>query len=579
MADAGCLIDRLTHDVLAFVGDAMGADRAYVFHFRGADMPNTHEWVASGTVAPFKDELQTATLATLPYFAGELLRGRPVVLESPADLEPVSDKARLERRELDVEAIEQLALFPVSVAVSLEFASHEPRRATVTQGFIGVDYCTPSRLQTKRDAMASVMAAAGEFVFALQSLAELITGQSPVQRERSAPRWQVAAPSLFHRSTAAVALCRLLQANSLFPVLLARVNGLATLLRGATVPRGVPMLRLADSDHHDPAAADAETQGKPPSSSRSTAWQRLLLNDSQRQARELCATQRYAVLPADVWLEPLRPDTSGHGLEQRAAKDHPQAALLDHFRFCVMDCVDQMKPDIAPYTTFRNVGYARYRYRNGFLHSLKYKEFFQVDPTANVLLSSKPRPFSRLPASVRDHPAVKLIIQVLLERIWSGELGPDVHVNVHPVRVRNFHNGLLHNAAFATLEGTHTDSTNRVAVILIDRHNVCPGPAVTALYRSECPMGKRRNEAKDEAEIGPLRVAEVQLETPFEAITFDDTCFKHDASDPVAADPSRPMSRCVLLVMARVPCSQASPVDERPVDGYTPRSAREAVKL
>mmetsp|Transcript_4377 Transcript_4377/g.8845 ORF Transcript_4377/g.8845 Transcript_4377/m.8845 type:complete len:100 (+) Transcript_4377:27-326(+) len=86
------------------------------------------------------------------------------------------------------------------------------------------------------------------------------------------------------------------------------------------------------------------------------------------------------------------------------------------------------------------------------------------------------------------------------------------------------------------------------------------------------PIGKQRFVSEDEAHLAPLRLAEVTLTEPLQAITFDDCEFKHDASNPEPEDPSEPMWRSVLLVMCRVPCTERSPLDDHAVDGGTPRS-------
>lgn len=276
----------------------------------------------------------------------------------------------------------------------------------------------------------------------------------------------------------------------------------------------------------------------------------------QTLAHQSFASRRYALLSREVF------GSSKETVEQ-----------MHRFRLATVRALSEMDPDIPPYTNFRNVGYARYRFRNGRITALKHKPFFQVDPAVNVLLGTKPRPFGRLADSVRHSPGLVHLLRVLLERVWC-DLPGEVHVNVHPVRVRNFHESTIHNVAHATFEGTHTDSTHRVAVVLLDRHNVRPGTARTALYAKACAMGKRRDLPADEEEIERMRVVETELTHPFDAITFDDTHFKHDASDPRALDPSQKMWRCVLLVMMRLPCSNPSPIDNRPIDGYTPRTPR-----
>ena len=62
---------------------------------------------------------------------------------------------------------------------------------------------------------------------------------------------------------------------------------------------------------------------------------------------------------------------------------------------------------------------------------------------------------------------------------------------------------------------------------------------------------------------------------PLEAITFDDTAFKHDAEDSIAEDPGQKCWRSVMLMMMRRPCHEESPLDGHDIDGYTPRSPRD----
>jgi hypothetical protein len=65
------------------------------------------------------------------------------------------------------------------------------------------------------------------------------------------------------------------------------------------------------------------------------------------------------------------------------------------------------------------------------------------------------------------------------------------------------------------------------------------------------------------------------LRQPLEAITFDDTAFKHDAEDSVAERAGEKCWRSVLLMMMRRPCHAESPLDGHDIDGYTPRSPRD----
>jgi hypothetical protein len=166
------------------------------------------------------------------------------------------------------------------------------------------------------------------------------------------------------------------------------------------------------------------------------------------------------------------------------------------------------------------------------------------------------------------------MLQILLEDVWNNELGPDVHIGVHPVQTRNYYKGIINEArkCSPTLEGTHRDSTERVCVIMFERHNVAEGSGKTSLYPEQTPMGLRRDNPEHEKTLGPLRLAEHVLKEPLEAITFDDTNFKHDVSDFSPDDPSEKSWRSVVLIMARKPLSALSPVDGLEIDGMTPAS-------
>jgi hypothetical protein len=216
-------------------------------------------------------------------------------------------------------------------------------------------------------------------------------------------------------------------------------------------------------------------------------------------------------------------------------------------------------------------------YSHGEVFPLKYKPFFQLKPEFNVVVGDAARPFNRVCDEIREHPALYSMLQTLLEDVWEGELGNEVHIGVHPVRVRNFDgiSGEIHNLMHTTFEGTHVDSTERVAVVLIDRHNIIETAPATSIYHGSCPLGLRRDVEEHERVIGPLRIFQHVLKKPFETITFDDTHFKHDASDFQAQNPNEKSWRCVMLIMCRTPVKLPSPFDGRPIDGYSPRTPRQ----
>ena len=188
-----------------------------------------------------------------------------------------------------------------------------------------------------------------------------------------------------------------------------------------------------------------------------------------------------------------------------------------------------------------------------------------------MIVGSHPRPFDRIPDSIRDSKVMRSILQTLLEDVWGGELGSEVHIGVHPTRVRNFHEGEIHNKLHATLEGTHVDSTHRVAVMMIERHNVGEG-GTTSLYDASCPMGLLREREADEEILKKHRILSHTLMDPLEALTFSDLEFKHDASNFTAKDPTKKAWRSLMLIMCRKPNGQKSPLDDRILDGFTPRS-------
>uniref|UniRef100_A0A0G4IG35 Uncharacterized protein n=1 Tax=Chromera velia CCMP2878 TaxID=1169474 RepID=A0A0G4IG35_9ALVE len=492
-------LDEATEAVLQHVMGSSSGDRAYVFHFRGCNLHNSHE-VTTSEADPFQEKLESITCDDLPVFSSEIRHGRRVVVHDKSELDPVAASRELE--EMTDEDISQLVLVPVTA---------QGQEGHPIVGFVGVDRCGRRRLDWKGAVIGSLQTA-GRFLFALHSFSELVTGQPLLPFDSHPYIWAVP-PTPAYREKAISQLWGVLTASELFQHVASYVTH-------------TPVIR-------QPTAL-------PP-----------LPEDPLEIAASHFKKHRYAILDPEVW-----------GADES----------LNDFRSKVLAFVHTMEPDIEPYTHFRNVGYARYAYRDGTILPLLHKPFFQVDPSANVLLRSTPRPFSRLDDATRHHPGLMRILQVLLEKVWDHELGPQVHIAVHPVLVRNYHEGALHTQAYSTYEGTHVDSTMRVAVILLGRQNVKAGTATTSLYHSSCPIGKQRFVSEDEAHLAPLRLAEVTLTEPLQAITFDDCEFKHDASNPEPEDPSEPMWRSVLLVMCRVPCTERSPLDDHAVDGGTPRS-------
>eukprot|EP00992_Anisonema_acinus_P000916 TRINITY_DN10325_c0_g1_i3.p1 TRINITY_DN10325_c0_g1~~TRINITY_DN10325_c0_g1_i3.p1 ORF type:complete len:276 (-),score=53.73 TRINITY_DN10325_c0_g1_i3:143-922(-) len=221
--------------------------------------------------------------------------------------------------------------------------------------------------------------------------------------------------------------------------------------------------------------------------------------------------------------------------------------LQNSFIHQMKQAIDDFKDDIPPHTKYRKAGYARYRLSGNSITALKLKD------EVNVLVGTTRRSYSCLPNHLREHPVLHDIL-LTLNNVWSQDLGPEMNVNVHPVRVSNYFNGSIHNEAKLTPEGTHKDSVERLAIVLLERHNVLDGTAKTAIYSDLCPLGKLRGKPGDEEEIGPLRLVDAELKHPFEVLTFDDTRFKHDASIPIPENAKQPMHRYVLLIMCRKPC-------------------------
>mmetsp|Transcript_12313 Transcript_12313/g.49372 ORF Transcript_12313/g.49372 Transcript_12313/m.49372 type:complete len:542 (-) Transcript_12313:183-1808(-) len=509
-------VHKATEHLLERIGLELDTDRAYVFHFRGDTLHNTHEWVREGTT-PYREQLAAIPSEELPSFSKELRNGKQVIVYRAGDIKDVSP---VEYAELMREGIQSLMLQPIFM----------PGSDRVVCGFVGVDSCSTQRLWRTGELIPRLQYA-GNVIFALHSLSELILGSSPVPEEEDVPF--NARPEYIHRFSKYLfdsveeqrreARKRFKDSNALLSD--NDMDLLGTLVEAARE-------RLVKQFTMDPSASSALSA-----------------------ARDSFHTDRKTMLTPALW--------TAAGI----ADDD-----IRHFHELCKRRWHELKPDIEPYTHCRDVGYCRFMYRNGTLRPLKHKAFFQTKPEYNVIVGTTPRPFNRMPDDVRESPVLIKMLQTLLEEVWADELGPEVHVGVHPVRVRNFTTEEIHNNAHATLEGTHVDSTERVAVIMIERHNVAEGHGVTALYKKETPMGLRRDREEDEQELEKLRIMEVTLRAPFEGISFVDMEFKHDGSPVAAEDPSQKCWRSVCLVMCRRALTAESPVDSRVIDGYTPRS-------
>ena len=100
-------VDASIEDALESIGSFIGADRSYVFQFRGEGPPreqvtdNTHEWSAEG-IAAHKARLQGIPCASLPWWIDQLTRLEPLTISSVAELPPeaAATRAVLERQNI-----------------------------------------------------------------------------------------------------------------------------------------------------------------------------------------------------------------------------------------------------------------------------------------------------------------------------------------------------------------------------------------------------------------------------------------------------------------------------------------------
>jgi diguanylate cyclase (GGDEF)-like protein/PAS domain S-box-containing protein len=105
-------LDTLIDRTLADIGTLFGADRAYLFLATedGGAYDNTHEWCAPG-VEPQRENLQGLPTGMFPWWVGEMVAGRDIVLASLADLPP---QALEERALLEPQGIQSLLALPLS---------------------------------------------------------------------------------------------------------------------------------------------------------------------------------------------------------------------------------------------------------------------------------------------------------------------------------------------------------------------------------------------------------------------------------------------------------------------------------
>jgi diguanylate cyclase (GGDEF)-like protein/PAS domain S-box-containing protein len=104
-------LDGLINRTLADIGQLFGADRAYLFlaNLDGTTFDNTHEWCAPG-VPPQRDNLRDLPAGLFPWWVGEMMAGRDVVLCSLDELPP---EATSERALLEPQGIQSLLALPM----------------------------------------------------------------------------------------------------------------------------------------------------------------------------------------------------------------------------------------------------------------------------------------------------------------------------------------------------------------------------------------------------------------------------------------------------------------------------------
>jgi len=111
-------IDSGIDRALQVLGEFIGADRSYVFHFTGggAFMSNTYEWCAAGVVPRIRNRQDIAIDEAMPWFAGIIKAPGVFHVPSVADLPP---EAAMEKREFERQSIQSLLCVPMVFRRSL----------------------------------------------------------------------------------------------------------------------------------------------------------------------------------------------------------------------------------------------------------------------------------------------------------------------------------------------------------------------------------------------------------------------------------------------------------------------------
>ncbi len=115
-------LDATVNEILAILGEHVGAERIYIFRINEFTMDNTHEWCAEG-IEPEMDHLQEMDLSLLQRWIPDFLHHRCVVIE---DLEQIKEISPEEYFVLQQQNIHSLVAVPLESEEKLT-------------GYIGVD--------------------------------------------------------------------------------------------------------------------------------------------------------------------------------------------------------------------------------------------------------------------------------------------------------------------------------------------------------------------------------------------------------------------------------------------------------
>ena len=297
-------INSVANDILRDIGKRTKASRAYLFHFRGQRMTNSHEWTAEG-VEGFKQRLTDISIDTFPSFVTDIKKGN--VVEVP-DVASIEDDSPEEFAEMKHESIKSLLMVPVKDPISLG-----------PVGMLGLDFCGEENQELA--SKADPLRLASEFLMTVGSVVEMVMGKCMMPTD-------VFNASREYRIRRVAQLMQKLQDSkkdlSKLPSMRLFSETVGVFLSPKAPSKHIPKLLLPD------------------------LYSRVMID-------------RKTVIRPKEWVKP--------GVTQ--------ADLTEWVQRCAKEW-DNIKPDITPYTPFRDVAYARYMYRSGNIHSLKFKPFFQV---------------------------------------------------------------------------------------------------------------------------------------------------------------------------------------------------------